>query len=246
MSPRGRHILRAVAERFGVTEADIRGPARTPSITAARSLVALLLEQLDRMPRVAIARELGRRHHSTITHAVMQARRRLRHDATQQWVVRSIRRELLAAQPEIPSMNIVTTTRLQLIETRHVRRTDAGRFDCLCVNAWERDDLIPTLLVASALLVELDGRWLLSHLMVEDDCRRRGFATELVRFYEERLGELPAGWVSDAGAAFARSYIMRFGPRPHWQIGASPAAEQAWEQLLRPAHPAIQRAVQSV
>lgn len=125
-------------------------------------------------------------------------------------------------------MNTLTTKRLTLLESAHTR----GGFRCVVINAWLTSGRFPSLIVGTVLLVNLREKWLLSHLLIEDEARRNGFATEIVRFYEERLGGLDAAWVSDSGEAFGLEYVARFGPRPNWQIGKDPAVEAAIEKLL--------------
>lgn len=103
-------------------------------------------------------------------------------------------------------------------------------------NAWPEDGPPLCCLAAQGLLVHAgDDVWILSHLMVDDCVRRSGVATDLVRFYEQRLGALGACWVSEEGMAFARRYIERFGPRPLWQIGAAPHIERMAKELERKA-----------
>ena len=109
--------------------------------------------------------------------------------------------------------------RLEYVERAVTRDTVLGPMPCVLVTALGRDDPMPVMVTATVLLVDNRGEWLLSHLLVEDESRRQGFAAEVVAFYEQRLGPLPAAWVSPAGEAFARRYVERFGPRPHWQIG---------------------------
>jgi hypothetical protein len=119
-------------------------------------------------------------------------------------------------------VNRVATDRLTILETRHRRSVPwgTGATDCVAFNAWQTNDTSPTCLVGSGLLVALGTkgrRWLLSHLLITDEARRCGFATEIVRFYEDRLGELDACWATDAGVAFARRYMDRFGHRA-WRM----------------------------
>lgn len=125
------------------------------------------------------------------------------------------------------------TPRLVLLETCHVRASSIlGPTRCIYVNAWDRRDPAPCLITASLLLAATrDGEWVLSHVLIADEERRRGYATELVAFYEERLGRLGACWVTEGGEKFAAAYVDRFGPRPHWQIGKDPAIERLLERM---------------
>jgi GNAT superfamily N-acetyltransferase len=113
------------------------------------------------------------------------------------------------------------TKRLSVLEASHVMPTMFGPMRCVCANAWMRTDRFPSLLVASLLLVEVgrkNRRWLLSHILVEDESRRQGFATELLEFYEDRLGTVDACFASESGVGFAKSYIDKHGPRDTWRI----------------------------
>ena len=99
--------------------------------------------------------------------------------------------------------NFLETDRLTLLECAHTRKSVVGPLQCVCVNAWRKGDICPSLLMASVLLVSTRNGWVLSHILIADEARCEGFATELVRFYELRLGGLGACWASEAGAAFA-------------------------------------------
>jgi hypothetical protein len=123
-------------------------------------------------------------------------------------------------------MKPMKTDRLNIVETPTVMSCLAGRFDCVIVNATEASPIAPSFVAASMLLVRLKpDLWMLQHLLVEDDLRRNGFGTELIRFYQDRLGPMPAAWVSDSGIAFARAYVAKHGDQPHWQIGQQPDHE---------------------
>jgi GNAT superfamily N-acetyltransferase len=131
------------------------------------------------------------------------------------------------------STPFLKTDRLTLLENLHIRKTLVGSLRCGIVNAWCSDDLFPTLIVANLLLVEMGGdRWLISHLLIEDEARRHGYGSEIIRFYEDRLGSLDACWCSDSGTAFAKSYVAKFGPRPTWQIGVSEQGERFYQQVM--------------
>lgn len=123
------------------------------------------------------------------------------------------------------------TQRLILLETPHFRQSISGKIKCVLVNAWMESDVFPSLIVGTLLLVELPDAWLISHLLIEDESRNNGFATEIIRFYEDRLGKLSAAWVSDSGEAFARRYAEKFGPRPHWQIGKDPEMDKLLAEM---------------
>jgi hypothetical protein len=122
---------------------------------------------------------------------------------------------------------LIHSARLEYVETTVMRPTPLGPSRCVLVNALIREEPVPTLAVVTAMLSRVSNEWLLCSLMIEDEARRCGFATEVVRFYEDRLGHFGAAWVSDVGEAFARSYTARFGPRPLWQIGLNPVHEAA-------------------
>lgn len=129
-------------------------------------------------------------------------------------------------------MNLLHTERLTIMETPHIRDGMLGPLDCVAFNVWCKGEQFPSIFAASGLLVDLSRQnWLLSYIQTEDEGRRLGFATEIVRFYEERLGSLDACWASDSGAAFARRYVERFGPRPRWQIGTTEEVEQLYLEL---------------
>lgn len=100
--------------------------------------------------------------------------------------------------------NQLQTARLDLCEVRVQRDTLLGPMPCMFVTAIGRDDPFPTLITASLLFVEMEGRWMLGHLLIEDDDRRKGFA---------------------------RRYVARFGPRPHWQIGPDIRADRLMEVI---------------
>lgn len=119
----------------------------------------------------------------------------------------------------------IKTERLDLYEHTIMRATAFGRLPCVLFTAMPNDDGFPTLIVGSGFLIRMKGEYLLSHLLIEDEGRRMGFATEIVRFYEDRLGKVSACWASESGMAFGRDYIERFGPRPHWRTEHDPRVE---------------------
>lgn len=83
-----------------------------------------------------------------------------------------------------------------------------------------RFDDIPDIYAATVQLVEVDcGHWILHHIIVDDDDRRKGVATRIVQAIEKEHLTIGAAFCSDEGEAFARSYVTRFGVRPNWQIG---------------------------
>jgi Bacterial dnaA protein helix-turn-helix len=60
-----RHVVAEVARRYNVTPGEIRGEWRYPDLMAARREIALRL-RADGLSYPVIARELGRRSHTTI------------------------------------------------------------------------------------------------------------------------------------------------------------------------------------
>lgn len=131
-------------------------------------------------------------------------------------------------------MNLIESKRLSVLETNLTRKTLLGPMECVVFNVWRKDEPLPVMLTASGMLVKVGqpkSRWLLSHVMVEDEDRRLGIATEIVLFYEDRLGEIDACWASDTGAAFAQRYIERHGPRPHWRVGVSEEVEKLRQRM---------------
>lgn len=107
-----------------------------------------------------------------------------------------------------------------------------GPVECLAVTAWGKDEPAPMCITAAMLLVYMgNAGWLLSHILIEDDDRRKGYATELVRHYEQRFGQLGACWASKEGAAFAKAYQRKWGPRPHWKIAPPPVDKRILEAV---------------
>jgi hypothetical protein len=78
----------------------------------------------------------------------------------------------------------------------------------------------PSGIVAAAVVVELaPGTWVLQHLLVADDERRKGWAMRIVESVErEHGGALAALWVTPPGKAFARGYVRKHGPRPLFRL----------------------------
>jgi len=122
---------------------------------------------------------------------------------------------------------------LEYVESGQIRASIIGPQKCINIVAYPKGDKISTMIALAAPLIEMaDNRILLSHIIVEDEMRRFGICTEFVRFYEDRLGQLDACWVSKTGIAFAKKYVERFGPRPHWQIGENPAHKDFLDALM--------------
>lgn len=88
-------VAREVAEREGVTIADLCGPARARSLSRARSLCALLGRDAGRIPLAATARFL-RRDPSTISRDVARLERRLAEDPVEARRTEELRRHLTA------------------------------------------------------------------------------------------------------------------------------------------------------
>lgn len=129
-------------------------------------------------------------------------------------------------------MNRPQTKRLRLFETTHRPNTIIGPIECVNVTALRLDDPMPIFIAVAALFCQTpDGKWVLQHIMVEEEERRRGFAEEVVSHYEQRLGSLGGAFVSDSGEAFAKAYIAKHGARPRWQVGPNVALDA----LLAPA-----------
>ena len=130
-------------------------------------------------------------------------------------------------------MNLLHTDRLTILETAHNRAAPWGACRCVAFVAWVGDEPAPACLAASGLLVDTPAGWVLSHLLVDDEARGLGFGTEIVRFYEDRLGVLGACWASAAGAAFGHRYTQRFGARPHWGFSPAVGFDKAVEDSCR-------------
>lgn len=76
---------------------------------------------------------------------------------------------------------------------------------------------MPLLMVGTMLLHDSPRGWMISGIVIDDDDRRRGFATEAVDWARREFGPLGAAWASESGRAFARVYERTRGPQP-WKI----------------------------
>jgi chromosomal replication initiator protein len=70
-------IQELVAQRLHLSPADLVSSSRTAPVTRARQLGMHLARELTGLSLPAIAREFGRRDHTTVIHALRQVRRRL-------------------------------------------------------------------------------------------------------------------------------------------------------------------------
>jgi chromosomal replication initiator protein len=92
-----KEIVAVVARYFGVTQAALRGPARRKSLVFARSVAVYLLRTMTGVSYAQIGKELGKRDHSTIMHAMESVQLVLTTDTATQHAVEELRRILLAA-----------------------------------------------------------------------------------------------------------------------------------------------------
>ncbi|MDZ4657714.1 MAG: DnaA/Hda family protein [Bythopirellula sp.] len=92
-----KDIVAVVARYFGVTQTALRGPVRRKSLVFARSVAVYLLRTLTGASYAQIGRELGKRDHSTIMHAMESVQLTLATDAATQHTLEELRRILLAA-----------------------------------------------------------------------------------------------------------------------------------------------------
>jgi chromosomal replication initiator protein len=92
-----KEIVAVVARYFGVTQAALRGPARRKSLVFARSVAVYLIRTLTKASYSQIGRELGRRDHSTIMHAMESIQLAIAADPATKHAVEELRRIALAA-----------------------------------------------------------------------------------------------------------------------------------------------------
>ena len=92
-----KEIVAVVARYFGVTQAALRGPTRRKSLVFARGVAVYLLRTLTGASYARIGRELGKRDHSTIMHAMESLQIALATDPATQHALEELRRILLAA-----------------------------------------------------------------------------------------------------------------------------------------------------
>jgi chromosomal replication initiator protein len=72
-----REIIAAVAKELRVKMADLKGPSRRQSLTAARGVAMLLMRELLGLSYQEIGRQLGHRDHTTVMHACQKTTTRL-------------------------------------------------------------------------------------------------------------------------------------------------------------------------
>lgn len=70
-------ILDQIAEQYGVSVADLRGPDRTKAISTARQHAMWLMAQQPHLSLPQIGRYLNGRDHTTILHGIRQHQARL-------------------------------------------------------------------------------------------------------------------------------------------------------------------------
>lgn len=92
-----KEIIAVVARYFGVTQAALRGPARRKSLVFARSVAVYLLRTLTDASYAQIGKELGKRDHTTIMHAMESLQLGIATDTATQHAVEELRRIVLAA-----------------------------------------------------------------------------------------------------------------------------------------------------
>jgi chromosomal replication initiator protein len=92
-----KEIVAIVARYFGVTQAALRGPARRKSLVFARSVAVYLIRILTKASYSQIGRELGRRDHSTIMHAMESIQLAIATDPATKHAVEELRRIALSA-----------------------------------------------------------------------------------------------------------------------------------------------------
>ncbi len=91
-----KQVIAVAARYFGITQTALRGPARRKSLVFARGVVVYLLRTLTNSNYTQIGRELGRRDHSTIIHAMSTIQDSLTADTNTQHTIEVLRRILLA------------------------------------------------------------------------------------------------------------------------------------------------------
>ncbi len=104
-----------------------------------------------------------------------------------------------------------------------------GRAKCAAVFVHDTSPLGPFLL-ATVLMVRVGDSWILQNILVDDEHRRQGLASEIVLGLEKMYGHFRAAFVSPDGEAFARKFVERNGAR-EWQIG-SVFTEQEFAALI--------------
>lgn len=117
----------------------------------------------------------------------------------------------------------------------------AGRFRVRYITWVETPpQLAPSFPVAHVTLVEASPElWVLQHIIVDVEERRRGWAEKIMLAIEVEHGGVGALWVTPEGQAFARRFIERHGDRPIWRIGTNTKNVPATVELnsLTPAEP---------
>lgn len=79
--------------------------------------------------------------------------------------------------------------------------------------------ITPSIVVATVVLVEIRPHdWILSHILIDDDVRRKGWGEKIVTAIQREHGDVGAAWCTDEGMAFARRFIAKHGPQPKWKI----------------------------
>lgn len=118
---------------------------------------------------------------------------------------------------------------LNAIVTDVPTRTMFGQKRVRYINYVHVDEHMPTIIVASLMLVEMAaGDWVLGHILVEDTARGTGLSAIIVATVEyAHGGPFRAIWCTPAAEKFARKYVEKFGPRPSWRIGGYTDAELA-------------------
>lgn len=112
---------------------------------------------------------------------------------------------------------------LQWARTTKVVDTCFGQMT-MHINSYWDGDPCPLLVYGVAMMMRIRRKWVLNHLLVEDEYRRRGVGSSILLDLENRYGQFGAAWISDSGVAFAKAFVRRHGERP-WQIGGDPAID---------------------
>jgi chromosomal replication initiator protein len=87
-------ITTAVARRFSLKSAELKGPGRRRSLVHARSIAMLLARQLADESYQKIGDHFGRRDHSTVMHACRQTEALIVADAPTRYAFEELSRKL--------------------------------------------------------------------------------------------------------------------------------------------------------
>lgn len=126
---------------------------------------------------------------------------------------------------------ILPTKRMTIFINRVRTTTMLGDADMMVFTALAKDEPIPCMVHVSGLFLAVGGQWCLQHVLVEDELRRNGYASEIIFAFEKMLGSFSACWATDYGKAFGAAFMKKHGQRP-WSIGLAPHLERAINDAL--------------